>query len=521
MTTPTMTPDKPRARTGRAGFGALLRAEWTKFRTVRGWTIGMVIAVLATAGIALLDHSSCGGVTAPGDAAAPGAGCSAPVGPDGEAVTDAFSFVHRPLDGDGGITVRMASLTAGRGPAGLQPWSKAGLIVKAGTRPGSAYAALIVTPGHGVRMQYDFTGDIEASPGTGSAASPRWLRLSRSGDALTGYQSADGTHWSAAGTVHLHGLPATVQAGMFAASPASAQSGSAQSLGGSGGGGARTLATARFDHIDLRGSWRGGAWAGANVGGGSGDGPSPDVGFHQAAGTVTVTGSGDVAPYVPAVDGGGVAVERTLLGAFGGLIAVIVVATLFMTAEYRRGLIGVTFTAVPGRGRVLAAKAVVIGSVTFAAGLAGSIAAVALGERLLRSNGDFVLPVGTLTEIRVVAGTAALLAVAAVLALAVGTIVRHGAAAVTAVVTAIVLPYFFASPLSVLPAGVSDWLLRVTPAAAFAVQQTTPHYRQVDAPYTPGNGYFPLPPWAGFAVLCGYTVLALVLAAVLLRRRDA
>jgi ABC-type transport system involved in multi-copper enzyme maturation permease subunit len=224
---------------------------------------------------------------------------------------------------------------------------------------------------------------------------------------------------------------------------------------------------------------------------------------------------------VPAVDGGGVAVERTLLGAFGGLIAVIVVAALFMTAEHRRGLLRVTFTAVPGRGRVLAAKAIVIGSVTFAAGLAGSTFAVLLGERLLRSNGAFVLPVGTLTEIRAVAGTAALLAVAAVLALAVGTILRHGAGAVTAVVTVMVVPYFFASPLSVLPAGVADWLLRVTPAAAFAVQQTTPRYPQVSAPYTPGNGYFPLPPWAGFAVLCGYTVLALGLAAVLLRRRDA
>jgi hypothetical protein len=523
MTAPTTTPREPRVQARRAGFGALLRAEWTKLRTVRGWTIGMIVAVLVTMGIALLDHSSCGGVTAPGGADVPGTGCSAPVGPDGKAVTDAFSFAHRPLDGDGDITVRMASLTGGRGPAGLQPWSKAGLIVKAGTRPGSAYAALIVTAGHGVRMQYDYTGDIKASPGAvPAAASPRWLRLVRSGDAITGYQSADGVRWNAVGTVHLHGLPPTVQAGMFATSPASAQSGStrggsAQSLGGSGGGGARTLATARFDHIGLRGAWPTGAWTGTQVGGG----PSPDAGFRQDAGTVTVTGSGDIAPYVPAVDGGGVAVERTLLGAFGGLIAVIVVAALFMTAEHRRGLLRVTFTAVPGRGRVLAAKAIVIGSVTFAAGLAGSTAAVLLGERLLRSNGAFILPADTLTEIRAVAGTAALLAVAAVLALAVGTILRHGAGAVTAVVTVMVVPYFFASPLSVLPAGVADWLLRVTPAAAFAVQQTTPRYPQVSAPYTPGNGYFPLPPWAGFAVLCGYTVLALGLAAVLLRRRDA
>jgi ABC-type transport system involved in multi-copper enzyme maturation permease subunit len=39
--------------------------------------------------------------------------------------------------------------------------------------------------------------------------------------------------------------------------------------------------------------------------------------------------------------------------------------------------------------------------------------------------------------------------------------------------------------------------------------------------YTPQAGYYPLAPWAGFAVLCGYTALALGLAAFLLRRRDA
>jgi len=109
---------------------------------------------------------------------------------------------------------------------------------------------------------------------------------------------------------------------------------------------------------------------------------------------------------------------------------------------------------------VLAAKAVVIGSVTFIAGLAGGTAALLLGERLLRSPGNFVLPVTALTEVRVVAGTAALFAVAAV-------------------IVAIVRPYFFATALPVLPASAADWLLRVTPAAAFAIQQTIPRYPQV------------------------------------------
>ena len=35
---------------GRDGFAQLLRAEWTKFRTVRGWVIGMIVALLVIVG---------------------------------------------------------------------------------------------------------------------------------------------------------------------------------------------------------------------------------------------------------------------------------------------------------------------------------------------------------------------------------------------------------------------------------------------------------------------------------------
>ncbi len=44
---------------------------------------------------------------------------------------------------------------------------------------------------------------------------------------------------------------------------------------------------------------------------------------------------------------------------------------------------------------------------------------------------------------------------------------------------------------------------------------------QVSSAYTPFNGYYPLAPWAGFAVLCAWAALAFGLAVVLLRRRDA
>ena len=38
MTTATGAPARPKpVSAGRGGFGSVLRAEWTKFRTVRGW----------------------------------------------------------------------------------------------------------------------------------------------------------------------------------------------------------------------------------------------------------------------------------------------------------------------------------------------------------------------------------------------------------------------------------------------------------------------------------------------------
>jgi ABC-type transport system involved in multi-copper enzyme maturation permease subunit len=521
MTAPATAPYRSDVATGNDGFAQLLRAEWTKFRTVRGWVIGTIVAALVIVLLGILTSAGgqCGIFLPSGKTYA----CTAPLGPGGEPVTDKFYFVHQPLAGNGSITVRVTSLTGvtathpgGVGAPGLQPWSKAGIIIKASTRQGSAYAAVMVTGRHGVRMQYDYTQDTPGLAGSVSAASPRWLRLTRSGDTITGYDSADGSHWGTVGTARLAGLPATVPAGLFAASPDFLQV--STHFGGGSVHGGPSVATAAFDHVGLRGAWPNRTWAGTPVTSPvdlAVGGPSGSSVFHQAGGTVTVSGSGDIAPDV----GDSSPVTHVLTGAFAGLIAMVVIGTLFITAEYRRGLIRTTFAASPRRGRVLAAKALVVGTVTFAVSLVAALIVIPVGERLLRANGNFVYPLPFLTELRVVAGTAALLAVAAVLAVAIGALLRRSAGAVAAVIAAIILPYLL-GVASVLPAGAADWLLRVTPAAAFAIQQTVPAYPQVISNYTPGGGFFPLAPWAGFAVLCAYAAAALGLAAFLLRRRD-
>jgi ABC-type transport system involved in multi-copper enzyme maturation permease subunit len=235
-----------------------------------------------------------------------------------------------------------------------------------------------------------------------------------------------------------------------------------------------------------------------------------------------VTGSGDIAPVTPGPDGPfpTVTISQSLAGAFLGLLVIVVVAAMFFSTEYRRGLIRTTLAATPRRGAVLAAKAVVIGAVAFVTGLVAAAISIGVGVPKEVSQGQVLLTVSWLTEVRVIAGTAAMLAVAAVLAVSLGAILRRSAAAITIAVVVVVMP-FLLTALNVVPAGAGDWLLRLTPAAGLAIEQSIPRYAQVPTVIDPVRGYYPLSPGAGFAVLCLWAAAALALALVMLRRRDA
>jgi len=528
------------------GFGSLLRAEWIKFRSVRGWVIGMIVAGLLTTFLGVFAAANASiGCQMNGGPAKSGRACLPyiPHGPGGEIVADNFYFVHQPLTGNGTLTVRATSLTgehanlatSGRAAQvgsglvpGLAGWAKAGIIIKQSTHQGSAYAAMMVTGGHGVRMQDNFTGDTAGMPGAVSAAHPRWLRLTRSGGTITGYDSADGTHWTRVGTVQLTGLPSTVQAGLFATSPGYTVT--QNSFGGSSNSGGPAQATGVFDHVSLAGG-ASGTWTGTEIGrggpagGGGPAGAGPNGGsapFTRNGGRYTLTGSGDIAPVTPGPFGSlpTVTIGQSLAGAFLGLIVIVVVAAMFFSTEYRRGLIRTTLAATPRRGAVLAAKAVVIGAVAFVTGLVAAVVSIGVGVPKEEKSGQVLLTAPWLTEVRVVVGTAAVLALAAVFAVALGAILRRSAAAITIAVVTVVLP-FLLTALNVVPAGVGDWLLRVTPAAGLAIEQSIPRYSQVTTVISPIQGYYPLSPYAGFAVLCLWAAAALALALVMLRRRDA
>lgn len=126
----------------------------------------------------------------------------------GEAVSGTYMLVHQTLAGDGAVTTRVtsmsgahASLNTTRGGAfgasskgslgsqlhpGLAPWAKAGIIVEPDTSQGTAYATVLVADSHGVRMQYNYTHDSPGLAGVVGPCSSRCLRLTRTGDVITG-----------------------------------------------------------------------------------------------------------------------------------------------------------------------------------------------------------------------------------------------------------------------------------------------------------------------------------------------
>jgi ABC-type transport system involved in multi-copper enzyme maturation permease subunit len=520
-TAPRLT-EQPRRRT----FRPVLRSEWVKFRTVRGWLIGLVVAavlcVVFTFLVANGRHE--GTCTSPNPASCRTGHPFVPTGPDGEAVADSYYFVDQPLTGNSTITAQVVSLTgltsttpSNVAPSladtrpGLAGWAKAGMMVTPSAKQGSSYAAIMTTGRHGVRWQYNYTHDRAGQPGPVSSASPRWLRMTRSGDTLTGYDSTNGTTWSEIGATRLAGLPSTVAVGLFVTSPVSFR----------GSNGAATNATATFDHVSIQGAGASNAWHGQSVGNGS-ESYYPTLGsgdYHRSNASFVVSGSGDIAPSVGgALLGADTAGSILLLGLIVGLIVMIVLATIFITTEYRRGLIRTTFTATPNRSRVLVAKALVMGAVAFVTVAIAAVIAILLGEHIASGNGNYILPAGARTNVRIIAGSAGVVAVSAVAVVALGAILRKSAGAVTAGIVVFVLPYILGQSLS---GTAQEWLFRLTPAAGFDVLGTLARSAQVAYPYTFGNGYYPLAPWAGFLVLCAYAAVALGLATMVVRRRDA
>ncbi|HEV2255351.1 MAG TPA: ABC transporter permease subunit [Streptosporangiaceae bacterium] len=189
----------------------------------------------------------------------------------------------------------------------------------------------------------------------------------------------------------------------------------------------------------------------------------------------------------------------------GGALASLVFAVLgvlVMTSEYSSGTIRATLAASPRRPLVLTAKASVFGVAALITGELATFAGFLTGAAFVRTG----VPHPALSQpavLRAVALSGAYLSLVGLIGLALGAIVRHGAAAITTVVALV-----FVAPLLGLAA---------TPAGKFIPELI---YANSLGATQPVSG-FSLSPWAGLGIICAYAAVLLAVGGWLFARRDA
>jgi hypothetical protein len=151
-------------------------------------------------------------------------------GGDIQGTADAFRFVYVTTTGDCTIIARVVSVQ------NIDPWSKAGVMIRQSLDAGAANAFIAVTPGNGVTWQNrSSVGGGTSYNNTSGLSASYWVKLVRSGNTFTGYRSPDGMTWTQQGTTIIS-MTSTVYVGLALTSHNSS-----------------SLCTATFDNVTVPG----------------------------------------------------------------------------------------------------------------------------------------------------------------------------------------------------------------------------------------------------------------------------
>ncbi|MDQ2724167.1 MAG: ABC transporter permease [Actinomycetota bacterium] len=187
-------------------------------------------------------------------------------------------------------------------------------------------------------------------------------------------------------------------------------------------------------------------------------------------------------------------------------LALVVLGVLVVTSEYSTGMIRTSLAAVPRRGRLLAAKAIVFALVALVVGEITGFIAFFVGQAVLSGQTAPHAALGDPYVARAVIGSGLYLALVGLVAVGVGALIRNTAGAIfTLVAVIIVLP-----PLSnLLPTSFGRPLREYWPTEAGS------QIISVD------RGTHMLGSWTGLGVLAAFAVVVMTLGTVAILRRDA
>ncbi|MEO6116484.1 MAG: ABC transporter permease [Pseudolysinimonas sp.] len=220
----------------------------------------------------------------------------------------------------------------------------------------------------------------------------------------------------------------------------------------------------------------------------------------------------------------------TLGIAFAQLVSA-VLGALVITGEYGTGMIRSTFAAVPKRLPAVAAKALVFAVTTFVVALVGLVITAVVTAPLLPGKGitaDFSDGKVWLALV----GGAGYVALIGLLAFGIGLIIRSSAAGIAAALgLVLVVPTILQVVASVTradwPANIAAFLPSSAGGKLYAYQGAA---SESLAPSRPGGAAsaaasaantITLDSWQALLVLLGWVVVAFVVGAILVKRRDA
>ena len=186
-------------------------------------------------------------------------------------------------------------------------------------------------------------------------------------------------------------------------------------------------------------------------------------------------------------------------------ITAVVLGALVVTTEYGTGMIRSTFAAVPARGRVLAAKSLVLVTVLLVVGTVTALVGYLGGNYFLDREGIGMALEGDV--LRSMYGSGLYLAGIGLFTVAVGFLLRHTAGTISVVLA---LMLILGNMVNLVPGTFGDWLTKLMPGNAGSAISTP-------VSFNPDL----LGAWTGFGVFALEIAVLLAAAYVALRRRDA
>ncbi|HWR84580.1 MAG TPA: ABC transporter permease [Rhodoglobus sp.] len=194
-------------------------------------------------------------------------------------------------------------------------------------------------------------------------------------------------------------------------------------------------------------------------------------------------------------------------GLMFGQLVVAVLGVLVVSGEYSTGMIRSTLTAVPRRLPALWAKAVVLFVATFVVGAVSTVGSFLLASSILGGRGieASLLDEGVLLAL---AGGSLYLALVAVFALGIGTMLRSSAGGIAAALGILLL---LPVVLQLIPTEWAADLIPYTPSAAGMALSALPGDTIAGQPEV----------WQSGLALLAWVAASILGAALLLKRRDA